>query len=159
MTAGDAHALGAILRHPDVRAAWSDPLTRSPQAIDDMIAESIGPASSTSLWRIASADTACIGLVGLRPPSTTSLALRAIGWRSRELVLALDPDFQGHGLAREAIEAIAAVAGADGVTFALVACVDEANQRALRLLVRCGFEELGRGSGAARAIVVYERAV
>ena len=72
-----------------------------------MMAESCDASSGTSYWRMATETQPCVGIVGLRPPSMASLALRAIGWRSRELIIALDPRYWGQGLAQETVAAIA----------------------------------------------------
>jgi RimJ/RimL family protein N-acetyltransferase len=159
VAAGDVDELCALLHQPDVRRYLFDGEIVSRDTVAGWIAESRDPASGTSLWRIAAEDETCAGLAGLRPPSVASLRLRAIGWRSREIVIALDPGHWGRGLACEVVEALALHAGADGVTFALVAGVDAPNERSHRLMQRTGFGELGRVPGPAHTLVVYERAV
>jgi RimJ/RimL family protein N-acetyltransferase len=124
-----------------------------------MIRDSLDPGSVTAYWRIATPAGATIGLVGLKAPMAAMLALRAIGWRSLELLVALDPRHWGSGLATEAIAAVAAHSAADGVTFAIVAGVDAPNARSHKLMGRCGFQELGRIPGPAHPIVVYEKAL
>ena len=57
----------------------------------------------------------------------------------------------------DAVEAVAAAAGGDGATFALLGGVDDPNERAHSLMRRCQFTVLGEVSGAAHPIVVYER--
>ena len=155
----DEERICALLWHAEVRRYLCDDLLLPRETIRQSIADSCDPSSGIAYWRIASGTSDFVGMVGLRPPSTASLALRAIGWRSRELIIALDPGFWGRGLAGEAVAALADYAGRDGVTFALVACVDEPNARSHRLMQRCGFHELGRAPGPRHELVVYERAV
>lgn len=156
---GDEDHLCGLLWHPDVRRYLCDDVLLPREEVRQSIAESQDPSSGTSYWRIATVAGVFVGMVGLRPPSTASLALRAIGWRSRELIIALEPRCWGRGLANEAVAAMVVHAGRDGVTFALVASVDGPNDRSHRLMRRCGFEELGRAPGPAHPLVVYERAV
>lgn len=159
VTHADEDRLCALLWHPEVRRYLCDDLLLPRETVRQSIAESQDPSSGTAYWRMETAAEDFIGLVGLRPPSTASLALRAIGWRSRELIIALDPRLWGRGLAQEAVAAMIDYAGRDGVTFALVASVDEPNMRSHKLMRRCGFEVLGRVAGQAHPLTVYERAV
>lgn len=140
-------------------ACWhpSDGAGLSRPAIGAMIGESLDPATATMYWRMAARESDFAGIIGLRPPSQASLRLRAIGWRSLEMIVALDPRLRGRGLASEAVEAIARHASQDGVTFALIGCVDIRNERSQRLLHRCGFQELGRADGPLHPLIVYER--
>lgn len=150
---GDAARLGAM-------AGCADPCgSSSAKAIATAIADSLDDGSITAFWRIATEGADCIGLIGLTPPATASLALRAIGWRSLELVVLLDERFRGRGLASEAVAAVAQYAGCDGVTFALVASIAEGDERARRLMARCSFTELGRVPDPACPLVIYERVV
>jgi ribosomal-protein-alanine N-acetyltransferase len=157
VTEDDEARLWELLALPEVRRYLCDDSVLPRASVAAMIGESLKPASITTLWRVATEGADCIGLVGLRPPSQGSLVLRAIGWRSLELVIALAPHFRGWGLATEAVDAVAAYAGQDGVTFALVGCVDQPDQRSHRLMRRCGFSELGRAAGLQRPLVIYER--
>ncbi|MDX2155349.1 MAG: GNAT family protein [Hyphomicrobiaceae bacterium] len=159
VTPGDADRICALLWHPDVRRHLCDDALMPRSEIEAAIADSLDPSSLTAYWRLATESDEFAGMVGLQPPSTASLALRAIGWRSRELIVALEPRWWGRGLAREAVGAVATCAARDGVTFAIVACVDLANERSHRLMLRCGFQELGRSRGATAGVVVYEMAV
>ncbi len=156
---GDADAIWALLGLPEVRRYLCDdePVPRATVAA--WIDESVDPSSVTRYWRIAAAEDGLIGLVGLRPPSTATLALRAIGWRSRELVIALDPGHWGRGLAAEAVHPVVEHGLSDGVTFAILGAVDAPNLRSHRLMARCGFAELGRVAGPVHPIIVYERSV
>jgi RimJ/RimL family protein N-acetyltransferase len=155
----DATALSALLAVPEVRRVLSEDVALPRAAARALIAQGCDAASGTSLWRIATGEAAFAGVIGLRPPSTGSLALRAIGWRSRELIVALDPRVWGQGLAQEAVGAMLEHAAGDGVTFALVTSVGTPDIRAQRLMQRCGFHVLGRAPGPAHEVVVYERAV
>lgn len=155
----DEDRLCSLLWHQDVRRFLCDDALLPRETVRQSIADSLEPSSGTSCWRIATQAEAFAGMIGLHPPSTASLALRAIGWRSRELIIALDPRYWGQGLAQEAVGAVADFAGRDGVTFALVALVDVPNERSHRLMQRCAFQELGRAPGPRHQLVVYERAV
>lgn len=157
--ARDEDCLCELLWHPDVCRYLCDGARLPREGVRQSIAESCDASSGTSYWRIATETQPCVGMVGLRPPSIASLALRAIGWRSRELIIALDPRYWGQGLAQETVAAVADYAGRDGVTFALVAGVDVPDARSHGLMQRCGFLELGRSSRAAHPIVIYERAL
>ncbi len=86
------------------------------------------------------------------------MRLRAIGWRSLELIVALDPGAWGQGFAAEAVNAVVGYASRDGVIFAVIAAVDEPNGRAHALMRRCAFQELGRVAGRRHPFIVYERA-
>ncbi|HEX4892478.1 MAG TPA: GNAT family N-acetyltransferase [Hyphomicrobiaceae bacterium] len=152
---GDEDWIGSLFGMPEIRRHLGE---RALQP-HEIVVSSGDPASIMAFWTIGTGSGERIGLIGLRPPSTSALRLRAIGWRSLELFVALDPQFWGCGLAREAIETVAAEAGQDGVTFALVAVVDEANARAHRLMQRCGFLELGKASEGSLPLVIYERAL
>ena len=159
LTTGDLDAICSLLWLPEVRHHLFDDSLVPREVVAGIIRDSADPSSITAFWRIATAADDVIGLIGLRPPATTFLALRAIGWRSLELVVALDPRFWGRGLASQAVAAVAEHAGRDGVTFALVAGVDEGNLRSHALMRRCRFHELGGVAGPDRPLVVYERAV
>ena len=156
---GDLDALCALLHPPDVRRYLCDDELIAREDVARTIGDSLDPSSSTAFWRIPAPDGATLGLVRVKPPSTALMRLRPIGWRSLELHVAIDPAHWGQGLARAAIEAIAAYAARDGVTFALLAGVDAPNERSHRLMRGCGFAELGRVPGPVHEIVVYERAV
>ena len=159
VTSADADAICALLHHPDVRRYLCDDTLIPREDVVRSIVESLDPSSLTRYWIIVTADGQRAGLVGVRPPSTAAMRLRPIGWRSLELVVALDPAHWGRGYAREAIETVAEHAGRDGVTFALLAAVDMPNTRSHRLMQACDFAELGRVRGAVHELVVYERAV
>ncbi len=146
-----------LLWLPDVRRYLCDYAELPRASVREMIADSLDASSMTAYWRIANDASDMIGLIGLRPPSLVANRLRTIGWRSLEIVVALDPRFWRSGFAAEAVKAVAEHAGADGVTFALVAGVDEPNVRAHALMRRCGFVELGRAAGPAHQLLVYER--
>lgn len=151
---GDAATLTpAILRMADATDGTSA------AASEALLAQAADPASGVRLWTLSSATGAFVGIAGLRPPSQVSLRLRAIGWRNLELIIALDPSFRRQGLAQAAVEAMATEAGADGVTFALVACVGETGASFRGLLARCGFHVLGEVATASGPVTVYERAV
>lgn len=155
----DEDRLCALLRRPEVRRfLWDDALV-SRDVVRRMIAESCDPSSGIDYWCLIAATDELAGLVGLRPPVAASLAFRAIGWRSREVTIALDPRHWGQSLAREGILAMAEHAGRDGVTFALVASVDEPNARAHRLMQSCGFHALGCVPGPSHPLILYERTV
>jgi [ribosomal protein S5]-alanine N-acetyltransferase len=159
VAASDQPALSRLLHRPEVRRYLCDDTLVPRATVAGWIAESCDPASGTCYWRIAAVDEDLIGLVGLRPPSAPTLALRAIGWRSRELVIALDPEHWGRGFATEAVDAIVAHGLSDGVTFAIIGAVDLPNERSHKLMARCGFAELGRIAGPLHPLVVYERSV
>jgi GNAT superfamily N-acetyltransferase len=125
----------------------------------DMIEDSLARSSITASWRLATHSDEHAGLVAIRAPSVATLRQRAIGWRSLEVLILLEPGLWGQGLAAEAVEAVAAYARADGVTFALVGCVEEADTRSRHLMARCGFVELGRAAGRDQPLIVYERAL
>lgn len=169
VTVDDIGSFSALLWRPEVRRYFCDDRLIPREDVAAATAESCDPASITAYWRIERSDGdhcrveinsgRLIGFAGIRPPSRDSLKLRAIGWRSLELIIALDPEHWGHGYARETVDAIAEEAGRDGVTFALVAAVDLPNERSHHLMHRCGFAELGRASGPAHEVVIYERAL
>jgi RimJ/RimL family protein N-acetyltransferase len=149
----------SLLHHSDVSRYLCDDALIARETVRETIAASMDPSSSSSFWRIMDAMGAPAGLIGLQPPSLAANRLRAIGWRSREVVVALDPKHWGKGIAAAAVNAVAEIAGQDGVTFALIGCVDEPNARSHALMRRCGFEELGRVDGPKFPLVVYEHAV
>ncbi len=155
----DLDVIAGLLHAPEVRRFLCGDTCVTREAVAGWIADSLAPSSGVRYWRIATLDDAPVGLIGLRPPSTATLALRAIGWRSLELVIALAPGHWARGLATEAVDAIVAEGLSDGVTFAILGAVDAPNERAHRLMARCGFGELGRVDGPAHPLVVYERAL
>ena len=157
LAAGDAECLWALMQAVDVRAHLFEDSPASREAVGAMIAESLDRSRTRCYWRIATKDAHCAGVVGLRAPSQASLALRAIGWRSLELVIAVDPQHRGRGLAAAAVDAVADLAKSDGMTFALVVSADEADERRHRLLQRSRFELLGRTAGAGNVRRIYER--
>lgn len=164
VTVADIGTFSGLLWNAEVRRYLCDDQLIPREDVAAAIAESCDPTSITAYWRIerglpGTGDGPPIGFAGLRPPSRDSLKLRAIGWRSLELIIALEPAHWEHGYAQEAVEAIAEGAGRDGVTFALVAAVDLPNERSHRLMQRCGFAELGRAPGPAHELVIYERAL
>ncbi|MEZ5818832.1 MAG: GNAT family N-acetyltransferase [Hyphomicrobiaceae bacterium] len=154
---GDLDAICALLWTPEVRCYLCDDVLMPRETVAASIAESLDSSSVTRYWQICTDEDGPVGLVGLRPPSTATLALRAIGWRSIELIIALHPGHWGKGLASEAVARVVEDGLADGVTFAVLGAVDQANARACRLMQRCGFAELGRISEGMRPIIVYER--
>lgn len=159
----DLDAMCALLWQADVRRFLCDDALLPREEIDAAIAESCAPSSSAERWRIDLAagegGGALAGFAALQAPTAATLRLRAIGWRSREVLIALDPAYWGRGLAREAIEALLEHARADPVTFALLAVVDEPNARSHRLFAACGFTEIGRVAGPRHRLVVHERAL
>lgn len=155
----DVAALQDVISAADV-AAWTGDLAPDlAQMTARFVEDSRAPAGLTTGWRIARGHDDCIGLVALCEPSVASLKLRAIGWRSRELLILLHPLHRRLGLATETVEAVAAYAARDGVTFALVANVPPQDAGAIALLARAGFDELGRGEDASGPRVIYERAL
>jgi RimJ/RimL family protein N-acetyltransferase len=158
VTIADEEALCALFWHPEVGRYLSlEPPPRS--AIREMIDVSRCRSSIASFWRVTRDGSGLLGLVGVWPPSTSALALRAIGWRSLELVIAFHPEAWGKGFASEAVEPVVAHALSDGVTFAVLGAVAEPNRAGHTLMKRCRFEELGRVTCAPYPIVVYERAL
>lgn len=157
VTESDEAWLWDLLARPEVRRYLLDDAVLPRNDVAAMIADSMASTSATAYWRISLGENDVGGIIGVRAPSRASLALRAIGWRSLEVVIALAPGLWGQGLAREAVEAVARHAGQDGVTFALVGCVDAPNERSCRLMRRCGFYELGRVNGPLYPLIVYER--
>jgi len=157
VTWADEDALCALFWHADVARYLSEERP-SRAAIRDMIGASLDPSSVAAFWSVRRDDSALLGLSGVWPPSTSALALRNIGWRSLELVIALHPDAWGRGYAREAVEPVVAYGLADGVTFAILGAVAEPNAAAHKLMTQCRFQELGRVAGTVFPIVVYERA-
>jgi RimJ/RimL family protein N-acetyltransferase len=159
LTTDDEATVVALLRQPQVRRFLTDDVPIPHEAVRAMIAESLDRSATATYWRVTTTAGEMVGIAGLRPPMAAMLGLRAIGWRSLELVVAIDPAQWGRGFARAAIETMATVAGADGVTFVLVAGVDQPNTRSHRLMQRAGFHVLGHVDGPAHPITVYERAV
>lgn len=157
VAADDLDAIAGLLHLLEVRCFLCDGELVSKETVAGWIGESVSPSSVVRYWRIRTSDTQTAGLIGLRPPSAATLALRAIGWRSLELVVALNPSHWGRGLAAEAVDAVVAEGLSDGVTFAILGTVDTLNERSHRLMARCGFAELGRIDGPAHPLVVYER--
>lgn len=157
VTLADEDALCALFWHRDVSRYLSEE-TPTREAIHEMITASVSPSSVAAFWRVTIDGPEVLGLVGVWPPSTSALALRNIGWRSLELVIAFHPDAWGKGYAREAVEPAIAHALSDGVTFAVLGAVAEPNAAAHQLMRRCRFEQLGRVAGAKYSIIVYERA-
>jgi RimJ/RimL family protein N-acetyltransferase len=156
---GDVERISDLLWQPSVRQLLCDgnPMPRADIAA--LVSRSLDPASIERWWRIETPADGFVGLCGLHVPAAATLQLRAIGWRSLETTIALQPAHWRRGLAREAIEAMAGYAGGDGVTFAIVAAVAEPNLHSRRLLEACGFAELGRVAGPVHTLVVYERPV
>ncbi len=158
VTAADEESVCALFWHPDVGRYLSEEVPASRLAIREMIEESRDPSAVSAFWSVTLDGQRKIGLVGVWPPTTSALALRNIGWRSLELVVAFHPDAWGRGYAREAVEPIVAHALADGVTFGVLGAVAEPNVAAHALMLSCGFEVLGRFAGERHPIIVYERA-
>lgn len=154
---GDEAVLCALFWHSDVVRYLSEE-TPARVAIREMIEASCDRSSVASFWTVSDGGPDVIGLVGVWPPSTAALALRNIGWRSLELVIAFHPDAWGKGYAREAVDPVVSHALADGVTFAVLGAVAEPNARAHKLMKSCRFEQLGRVAGPVFPIIVYERA-
>lgn len=159
VAAADVDRITALLRRPDVRRFLCDDTSIARESVAEAVAESLDPASIAQQWIIEAPGAAFAGIVGMQRVSGQTMRLRAIGWRSLEVVIALDPACWGHGIAAEAIETVAGYALADGVTFALLGAVDVPNRRSHRLMARCGFSELGRVPGPLHELVVYERAL
>lgn len=157
VTSADETPLCELFWHADVGRYLSEEMpTRV--AIREMIEASLSQSSVAAFWRVTIDGSRLLGLVGVWPPSTAALALRNIGWRSLELVIAFHPSAWGKGYAREAVEPAVAYALSDGVTFAVLGAVAAPNAAAHALMRRCRFEELGQVPGSAFPIVVYERA-
>ncbi len=149
----EAGVIGSMLAMlgGDASEIWRRPI----QAVID---DHRDPSSMTVLWRLATAEDAQAGLIGLATPGLAIGQLRAIGWRSLEMVVALAPRHRGQGLASEAIDAVVDHAVSDGVTFAVLAAVAAGNMDGHALMRRCRFEELGRVAGSVEPVMVYERA-
>jgi RimJ/RimL family protein N-acetyltransferase len=159
VAATDIDRMLSLLHRPQVRQYLCDDTLLPREHVESCLSASLDPACATDFWRIATTAHDFAGIIGLQPPSVAVARLRPIGWRSRELSIALDPELWGRGLARDAIEVVADHALADGVTFALLGAVDEPNVRSRDLMTRCGFVELGRVAGPRHTLVVYERSV
>jgi ribosomal-protein-alanine N-acetyltransferase len=157
VTPADEDALCALFWHPQVGRYLSED-TPTDEAIRQIIDANADPSSVASFWRVTYDGSALVGLVGVWRPSTAALALRPIGWRSLELVVAFHPDAWGKGLASEAVEPVVAYGLSDGVTFAVLGAVAEPNRAAHALMTRCRFTPLGRVAGPVYPIIVYERA-
>lgn len=162
VAAPQAERIAGLVRLPDVRRHLCDDMILASAQVAAWIAESDDPSSLTEFWTLATDDAPMMGLIGLSAPGDRILPLRAIGWRSLELTVALDPRHWGQGLATEAIGALADYAAGNPVTFALVGCVEapnlrSPNLRAHNLMQRCGFHELGRLQATPHPVVVYER--
>jgi RimJ/RimL family protein N-acetyltransferase len=149
----DAVRIGPLLAMlgADASETWQRPIRA-------VVEDHLDPASVTALWRLATAEDAHAGLIGLATPRIALGRLRAIGWRSLEMVVAMAPRHRGQGLASEAVDAMVDQAVSDGVTFAVLAAVAAGNGAGHALVRRCRFEELGRIAGGVEPVVVYERA-
>lgn len=156
MSDGDVEGVAHLLRLPDVPAAFGV-LGDGAAAGRALVREGLSTWSVTACWLITTAGGEQFSLGTLCEPSTASLALRAIGWRSLEVMIAIAPHYRRRGLAAEALKGVAAEAGRDGVTFALIGCVDDANVAGHALMTRCRFEALGTGRSRGRPVTVYER--
>lgn len=152
VTAADEAAIAGLLAGAPDGAIRAD-------ALSSLVTQSLDPASITALWRIETASDRLIGIAGLQSPSDLSLQLRAIGWRSLEVILTLAPAADDRALARDVLDALAAHAGHDGVTFALVACMGAVDAPRQALFRASGFQELGRIPGSRGETIVFERAV
>ena len=159
LTVGDEDWLLGLLRAPEVRLYLCDDRMIARQDVAAAIAGSLDRASPASRWRIDLSGAGAIGVIGIDAPTATLARLRPIGWRSLELLIAIDPRWWGRGLAAEALEAVAGYAREDGVSFALLAGVDAPNTRSHRLMSRCGFGVLGHVPGPKHELTVYERAL
>jgi len=157
VTRDDEGQICELFWHPEVSRYLSEDRP-SRGAIREMIGDSLSEKSIAAFWRVTTGGAGMIGLVGVWPPSTSTLALRNIGWRSLEIVIAFHPSAWGNGYAREAAEPIIDYALADGVTFGVLGAVAEPNVAAHSLMRHCGFEVLGSFAGTSHPIIVYERA-
>ncbi len=155
VAAGDMDRLAALLDRTD---EWRrrDLAVTSRGAAEGIIADSVDPASLTSVWRLAMRGGACAGFICVRAPSTASLRLRAIGWRSLEVGVALEPARRGDGVATEALLAVADWLRGDPVIFALVAIVAGDDDRGHALMRRCNFHVLGDAGDTSGDGLVYE---
>ena len=156
---GDTDHICALLWHPQVRCHLCDNQLLPRNHVEGWIADSLETGSLTSFWRMEASAGDFIGLIGLKPQSPDTLKLRAIGWRSLDVTVALHPAYWGKGLASQALNAISDYALGEAITFAIVATVDEPNVRSHRLFQRCGFNILGQIPGSLYPLIVYERAL
>lgn len=165
---GDEDAICALLWQPEVRRYLCDDTLIPRETVQAWIADHCDPSSDTTLWHILRSGTSegqqngdavnardRIGLVGLRAPMADATRLRAIGWRSLEVIIALDPVHWGQGFAADAIAAVADEAR-NSTVYSLLGLVDLPNERSHRLMQRCGFQELGRIAGPAHPLIVHE---
>lgn len=128
--AEDAVAFHPILSDPEAMRYWSTPPHRDFSETAAWIAKTIAAVESGEADDfIALREGEVIGKAGL--------------WSGNEIGMIFAPSSWGHGLAGEAVRAIAARAFSRGLA-SIRADVDPRNERSLRLLTRLGFAQTGR---------------
>jgi RimJ/RimL family protein N-acetyltransferase len=146
-----------LLWHPDIRRFLCDDNILPQATIRDMLARSIElDAQHLGLWAIEQSPRNFIGICGLQPVGHSAesdlLVTGAI-----EPLIALHPRMWGRGIATMVIDELVNYSWAKCDLKRLVAAVDEPNERSRRLMLRCGFLEIGRRPGPKHLLVLFER--
>ena len=146
-----------LLWHPDVRRFLCDDNILPQAIIRGMLSRSIElDVQHLGLWAIEQVTGEFAGICGLQPVGHSAgsdlLVAGAI-----EPLIALHPRVWGCGIATMVVNQLVNHARDNCGLNRLVAAVDDPNERSRRLMLRCGFCEIGRSAGPKHMLVFYEQ--
>ena len=152
----DLDDLTDLLQGPDVRRFLCDDVVLPEAAVMEMLERSERlDVRGLGLWAIKMSERGFAGVVGLEPVTEGIEASPEMAG-GVEPIIALSPKFWGQGVAIEALKAVVRYARKQLGLSRLVAAVDEPNVQSHRLMQRCGFAAIGKASGPANILVLYE---
>lgn len=152
----DLDDLTTLLQGPDVRRFLCDDAVLPEEAMLEMLERSDRlDVRGLGLWAIELGERGFAGVVGLEPVTEGIEASPEMAG-GVEPIIALSPEFWGRGVATEALKAVVRYARNRLGLSRLVAAVDEPNVQSHRLIQRCGFVAIGKASGPANILVLYE---
>ncbi|MEM9636159.1 MAG: GNAT family N-acetyltransferase [Pseudomonadota bacterium] len=155
--AGDGQELLTLLRERDIRRYLCDGRMLAAGEVTEMLADSaLLNTMGLGLWVLETPDCRFAGVVGLTPVSPAIAGLEGMSGYI-EPTIALAPDVQRRGVAREAMTAAMAYAEHTLGLTRLVAAVDAPNERSHRLMQACGFHPFANTDGPRHPLTLYER--
>ena len=154
-TTEDLDTLLGLLHEEEVRRYLCDNTMLPRETVAAMLTQSTQlDARGLGLWMIEQPSGDCLGVAGLQPVPVEMSAVPTIAGFI-EPIIALRPEYWGHGLAGEAMATLRDYARGSLRLAQLVAAVDEPNTRSHRMMQHCGFTPVGTTPGPANELILY----